>query len=247
MADKLPQLDRPLAFRGGADAWDAGLAGELVASEYFEAASGSGTGTLSAVEVGADGLASTGDVFVSGALAVTESGADVFASGGDVFAIGNMAAVESGEDTLASLGDVLVTGSVAANEAGGDTFSASGADEPQAQGAVGGGGLTFEQAQAIYEAQTQRKRLPELEPKPAPQKQRKAAVAPASAQDSAPAFTTAPLVLPTLAPLPDFASVQARIAEAQAAQAAIGLAQLQAAQDAEAEAVAMLMMMLEAA
>lgn len=37
MADplKFPQIDRPLNFRGGADAWDDQLAGLIVTAEYF--------------------------------------------------------------------------------------------------------------------------------------------------------------------------------------------------------------------
>jgi hypothetical protein len=94
-----------------------------------------------------------------------------------------------------------------------------------------------------------RQSLPEVEPKPEPRKARKAAVAPTSAQDEAPA-SVQPVSfppIPQMLPLPDLAAVQARILEAQraAAQAQLNAAERNA-QD-EAMAVAMLLLMMEAA
>jgi hypothetical protein len=111
---------------------------------------------------------------------------------------------------------------------------------------AGGRKITFEEAKALHDALTRPKTLPDIEAGERTPKRRKAAVAPPRAQEAAP-YVPQPVVLPELGQLPDFASVQARVAEAEAANAAIGLAQVQASRDAEAEAVAVLMLLLEAA
>jgi hypothetical protein len=93
------------------------------------------TGTLSAVESGADTLSAEGVVRIAGELAATETGADTFAATGTATnaITGSLAAVETGADTLSATGIVLVQGALAAIETGIDTFAASG---------VAGGGST---------------------------------------------------------------------------------------------------------
>jgi len=52
MAVKQPQFDLRRGLSGGADVWDAGLAGELLSADYFEAAGGGGSSPVGeAVEI----------------------------------------------------------------------------------------------------------------------------------------------------------------------------------------------------
>jgi hypothetical protein len=66
------------------------------------------TGTLSAVESGADTLSAEGVVRIAGELAATETGADTFAATGTATnaITGSLAAVETGADTLSATGVV---------------------------------------------------------------------------------------------------------------------------------------------
>jgi hypothetical protein len=62
------------------------------------------TGTLSAVESGADTLSAEGIVRIAGELAATETGADTLSATGIVLVQGALAAVETGIDTFAATG-----------------------------------------------------------------------------------------------------------------------------------------------
>jgi hypothetical protein len=62
------------------------------------------TGTLSAVESGADTLSAEGVARIAGELAATETGADTFSATGIVLVQGALAAVETGIDTFAASG-----------------------------------------------------------------------------------------------------------------------------------------------
>jgi len=251
----------------------------LLASQYLDPAptSGGATGTLAVTESGADVLASAGNVFVQGtqsatesgadtlavagyvfvqgAVSLSEAGADVLASSGGVIAQGAMALSEVGSDAFGSEGDVFALGSMSAVEDGGDALAASGAELRSA--AVGGGSLSYEDAEAIHNRQIQRRALPDVDAQPQ-QKRRTEAQGATEGPSGEVGPTLTALAPAALPPIPSLADVRARIAEAQAASqraallaSAIELQRMaqdaRAAELAEEEAVAMLILNMEAA
>lgn len=62
----------------------------------------------------------------TGSMAAVESGADTFAGAGTIAIAGSATATESGSDTLAGIAELIVTGSIVVSESGSDTFAATG-------------------------------------------------------------------------------------------------------------------------
>lgn len=99
------------------------------------------TGSLTAVETGPDTAAVSGAVLVSGALAAVEAGSDIAAVFGSVAVSGSVSAVETGQDQFSAVGVASsITGSLNAVEQGSDTAQILGEgvtlDQPRTAGFV---------------------------------------------------------------------------------------------------------------
>lgn len=94
---------------------------DILVDEFFGAEVAiNPTGTMAAVESGADAFAASGDVFVQGSMAASETGADTLAASGKVVVQGMMAGSDAGSDVAAMSGAVIVTGTMEAAEIGDD-------------------------------------------------------------------------------------------------------------------------------
>lgn len=137
-------------------AWEWGIQALLPSGHpYRNAAPQTGaadiTGSMSAIESGADILSASISVAVSGSVAAGESGLDVITSNGSVAISGSVAASEALSDNFDANGTVTAagpTGSMSAVEVGPDALSAVGTvsgdvtPEPSYQAYYGGSGFS---------------------------------------------------------------------------------------------------------
>lgn len=72
----------------------------ILASQTEAIAGGAVAGTLTAAETGADTLAASGTIKISGIAAASEAGSDLATFSGQIIVSGGFAATESGEDTF---------------------------------------------------------------------------------------------------------------------------------------------------
>lgn len=107
MAELTPQADLRRGLSGGADVWDSPTAGPILSEDYFAAASGGGSVTVTFNVTDANDVLSADVGVAVVAEATLADGADTVASTADVRVLAD-ASLADGTDTLASTADVWI-------------------------------------------------------------------------------------------------------------------------------------------